>query len=138
MCWLHTINYYPLYILKLISYFKLPLLLFVQNTTQWICICNHCSTLQLDWYYYVIKQHFHISYSPYLIKSQPGSHYRISNINHIEHTTMTMKYTFLNFNIYIYIYIYILQLYIFCYCYFYLVESFHPIQEVFTYNHIWL
>ena len=40
--------------------------------------------------------------------------------------------------IYGYIYIYI---YIYIYCYFYLVESFHPIQdldEVFTYNHIWL
>ena len=34
-------------------------------------------------------------------------------------------------------------IYIFCYfyCYFYLVESFHPsrnLDEVFTYNHIWL
>ena len=34
-----------------------------------------------------------------------------------------------NGDIYLYIYIYI-YIYCYCYCYFYLVESFHPIQEL--------
>ena len=34
-------------------------------------------------------------------------------------------------NLYIYIYIYIyISIYCYCYCYFYLVESFHPIEEL--------